>query len=129
MLVVFTAFVAVFAVSAQGQSPPLALVDVGVGIGSGNPIVRIPTSTNPNGQLKGTIVSVSGGDPTSVKPQTLNPNSVSDPGTITTTTGSTFTVEGTTTGTTGTVDVTGGTFTPVTSQVVGTFPTGFEEKS
>ncbi|EIE22692.1 hypothetical protein COCSUDRAFT_63830 [Coccomyxa subellipsoidea C-169] len=118
LLVALAAFVAVVAISAQGQSPPPAIIDIGVGASAGNPIVQIPTSTNPNGQLTGQVISVMGGDPTAVKAQVLKSSTNSDPGT-TVTTGGTFNVLGTSGGTTATVQTTGGTFTPITSEAVG----------
>ena len=125
------ACIAVFAVSAWGQSPTPTLVDVGVG--SDVPSVQIPTKTNPNAQLKGTVTSVSGGGATAVGPVKTTVNT---PGTkggtfdlqgsgvpaTTTTTGGSTNVLGSDVGVSGTATTTGG-FTTVNAAAVGILPT------
>lgn len=90
---------------------------IGTSQGSGNPIVKVPTVTNPNGQLTGQVISVSGGNPSAVKAQVLNP-STPNPGT-TTVTGGNFNVLGTSVGASATVQTPGGTFNQITAQAVG----------
>lgn len=105
--VALAACIAIFAVSAWGQSPTPGLINVGVG--SDTPTVQIPTKTNPNAQLTGRVTSVSGGNPTAVGPIKTTVNVPS----TTTTTGGTFNVLGS--GVPATTTTTGGTFNVIGS--------------